>query len=523
MKKRNIYILIGIIILALIIGGFLIGLLGFQQEAVFTRWRETESECIERKARWLEDHSDVLDEWQCSDCFVIWSQQIDCLIDNCNKYNTEYCELDSEDRSEIVDEGNAWFFYCGHNSDFNPLAPGFDEDAWILRECIEDSTYDFGVFCDTHADCQGMQCDGINRIDTECVNYECIEQPGEIRVGYCGVECLPTDDYCDGLIWFTCNPSTYNWESQGINTEECGECVEGTKEYYECFTSFVQDNWIKKECISGLWDYPEYYTTPGIYPCTCADNSVCRDGFICESGECEIDTGGNGDENVIISMPMNIYDILGTMDVEFDIDWTGGVSPYIIQIELGDGNVIYIEDIIGTGYITQYTYSLVGEYDGSVCVYDSEPLTLNDCKSFTIQVSGNGYDDVEILTPMSINHITGTMDVEFDIDWTGGKSPYTFEVAIDGITSAIIRTEGITSTEFTAQHTFSSTGTYDGDICVYDSDGLTLNDCKSFSINVVESPLEPINWKLYLLIGIIILAVIVITLIIIIRRKQNGQ
>jgi len=92
------------------------------------------------------------------------------------------------------------------------------------------------------------------------------------------------------------------------------------------------------------------------------------------------------------SIPQDILIIgvdktISGLTVSWDIEWTGGEPPYIIEIEHAGE---YITGIMETSRTVTHTFSSPGTYDGSVCVYDDNPETNNLCVGDTVTVdTGN--------------------------------------------------------------------------------------------------------------------------------------
>jgi len=66
------------------------------------------------------------------------------------------------------------------------------------------------------------------------------------------------------------------------------ECREGEVEYVSCSKGFTENKWISRKCVNGKWiEYAyAYMTGQPCPPCTCKDNSVCKEGYSCINGKC---------------------------------------------------------------------------------------------------------------------------------------------------------------------------------------------------------------------------------------------
>jgi len=134
----------------------------------------------------------------------------------------------------------------------------------------------------------------------------------------------------------------------------------------------------RAECLPYGPSYPSYEKCVGQQYYVCgSDRKYVLKGLV--NGKCGY---------TVSPVTINSIDILKNQKMAtFKIQWSGGVSPYTVELEYGDGNVIYTQGLATTSYFPSYTYPSIGEYHGSVCVYDSDSSTENDCEDFSITIS----------------------------------------------------------------------------------------------------------------------------------------
>lgn len=80
-------------------------------------------------------------------------------------------------------------------------------------------------------------------------------------------------------------------------------------------------------------------------------------------------------------------------ELAFYFYWNGGVAPYSIEFDFGDGDIYSKDGIIFQNRRITNFYPIDGSYSGSICISDSDSSTLDYCGPLTIQVNG---DEVSI-------------------------------------------------------------------------------------------------------------------------------
>ena len=158
---------------------------------------------------------------------------------------------------------------------------------------------------------------------------------------------------------------------------------------------------------------------------------------------------------------------------EFEAEVTGGMEPYAVNWDFGDGSV----DVDDDGSI-EHTFDVAGTYGVDAIITDSSGRTA----SYTIPIT------VEPPPPLTAVEIisSGTEGVapatfEFEANIIGGTGPYTYSWDF-GDGSVDVDDDG------SAVHTFDVAGSYNVDLTVIDS---TTGQSASDSILIVVIAEEP--------------------------------
>jgi hypothetical protein len=268
---------------------------------------------------------------------------------------------------------------------------------------------------------------------------------------------------------------------QFIDEEEVFPLAELGEHFIGCPT-FV--SWDKDE-VSGDWaTIAVGYGWIGDGGCfdmkvvECNADSDCGIGEICDkSGNWDTWSCIQQEAPIQIWTPMDIGQLSGTIDVNFDIAWSGGVAPFSIEIETGDGGGLYQEGITSRSYIETYTYPDYGTYHGAVSVLDS--LGNSDGESFSITIESPvqiiNYNWIKTTTPL---------EIEFSVSWIDGVSPFMVCVYPEGYGGYQSCTGSITTNSFSEAYTYSSSGTYNYIIEVYSNQGSGEMDSVTGTITV---------------------------------------
>jgi PKD repeat protein len=157
---------------------------------------------------------------------------------------------------------------------------------------------------------------------------------------------------------------------------------------------------------------------------------------------------------------------------EFEADVTGGMEPYTIRWDFGDG-ITDEENDDGV----EHTFDIADTYRVSVLVTDSTGRTASDSILITVEPPPP-LTAVEIIPSDTEGIAPATF--EFEANVTGGTEPYTYSWDFgDGSVEIDVDDE-------TMEHTFDIAGTYNVDLTVIDSTGRNVSD--SISITVEEPP-----------------------------------
>jgi PKD repeat protein len=158
---------------------------------------------------------------------------------------------------------------------------------------------------------------------------------------------------------------------------------------------------------------------------------------------------------------------------EFEADVTGGMEPYTIRWDFGDG-ITDEENDDGV----EHTFDIAGTYRVSVLVTDSTGRTASDSILVTVEPPPP-LTAVEIIPSDTEGIAPATF--EFEANVTGGTEPYTYSWDFgDGSVEIDVDDE-------TMEHTFGIAGTYNVDLTVIDSTGQSASD----SILVTVEPPAP--------------------------------
>src|SRR5918992_2579140 len=157
---------------------------------------------------------------------------------------------------------------------------------------------------------------------------------------------------------------------------------------------------------------------------------------------------------------------------EFEADVTGGMEPYSIRWDFGDGITDEENDDGG-----EHTFDIADTYRVSVLVTDSTGRTASDSILITVEPPPP-LTAVEIIPSDTEGIAPATF--EFEANVTGGTEPYTYSWDfVDGSVEIDVDDE-------TMEHTFDIAGTYNVDLTVIDSTGRSVSD--SILITVEEPP-----------------------------------
>ena len=159
---------------------------------------------------------------------------------------------------------------------------------------------------------------------------------------------------------------------------------------------------------------------------------------------------------------------------EFEAEVTGGMEPYAISWDFGDGSVEVDDD-----ETVEHTFDVAGTYNVGAIITDSSGRTASDSMPITVDPPPP-LTAVEIISSGTVGVAPATF--EFEADVIGGIGPYTYSWDFgDGSVEV--------DDDETVEHTFDVAGTYNVDLIVIDSRGQSASD--SILITVEEPPPLP--------------------------------
>ena len=158
---------------------------------------------------------------------------------------------------------------------------------------------------------------------------------------------------------------------------------------------------------------------------------------------------------------------------DFEADVAGGLEPYTINWDFGDGSSEESDDDV------EHTFDVADTYNVDLTVTDSSGRTASDSMSITVE-EPPPLTSVDIISNDTEGVAPATF--EFEANLTGGAEPFTYSWDFgDGSSEE--------SDDETVEHTFDVAGTYNVDLTVIDSTLQTASD--SILITVEEPLLSP--------------------------------
>jgi PKD repeat protein len=156
---------------------------------------------------------------------------------------------------------------------------------------------------------------------------------------------------------------------------------------------------------------------------------------------------------------------------EFEADVAGGLEPYTINWDFGDGSSEENDD-----ETVEHTFDVAGTYNVDLTVTDSSGRTASDSMSITVE-EPPPLTSVDIISNDTEGVAPATF--EFEANLTGGAEPFTYSWDFgDGSSEE--------NDDETVEHTFDVAGTYNVDLVVIDS---TLQTASDSILITVEEPL----------------------------------
>ena len=169
---------------------------------------------------------------------------------------------------------------------------------------------------------------------------------------------------------------------------------------------------------------------------------------------------------------------------EFEAEVSGGLEPYIIRWDFGEGGIISSEEEQeenNDDEEVEHTFEIDSMYNVRVLVTDSTGRTASDSILVTV-------DEPPPLTSVEItsNNTTGDAPAtfEFEDEVIGGIEPFSYRWNFGDGSTATDDDEDIV-------HTFDAAGTYNVSLVVIDSTGRTATDSMVITVQVPLLPPSP--------------------------------
>lgn len=169
-----------------------------------------------------------------------------------------------------------------------------------------------------------------------------------------------------------------------------------------------------------------------------------------------------GGPSVVASATPSATDV--GLDVSFSASVSGGVAPYTVTWEFGDGTT-------GTGTSVRHAYSAAGTKTVTVVVNDSRGGSAQQPLSVLVNPS------LAATANASSTETDPGLAVQFSGSGTGGTAPITFAWRFG---------DGTGSTSATSSHAYAASGTYAVTLWVNDSVGMSV--VKTLSVTVHPAP-----------------------------------
>ncbi|MFL6503013.1 MAG: PKD domain-containing protein, partial [Nitrososphaera sp.] len=166
---------------------------------------------------------------------------------------------------------------------------------------------------------------------------------------------------------------------------------------------------------------------------------------------------------------------------EFKADVSGGLEPYTIRWDFGDGTVSSQGEEEDDDDTIEHTFELAGVYNVSLTVIDTTGRTVDDSISIRVEPPLPPLGSADIISNATVGTAPATFDFEANV--TGGVEPYTYRWNFgDGSTES--NTRSVT-------HTFNQTGRYNVRLIVTDNQNQVASDRIAITVEEGSGPLPP--------------------------------
>lgn len=110
--------------------------------------------------------------------------------------------------------------------------------------------------------------------------------------------------------------------------------------------------------------------------------------------------------------------------VTFEVDASGGTTPFELSWEFGDGDSLVEPDVAGFPFQTEHLYPAQGDYDWMLAVVDFDGASATTEGSLMLE--GPSVELTSVPFPPLLYLQDGEATVDFTATATGGNGPYTF-------------------------------------------------------------------------------------------------
>jgi PKD repeat protein len=170
--------------------------------------------------------------------------------------------------------------------------------------------------------------------------------------------------------------------------------------------------------------------------------------------------------------------------VAFDVQISGGVTPYTVLLEFGDEESYEDIALVDQGFQIDHTYPSHGEWSWNITVQSDDALLGADAG--LVMLDGPSVSLSSVPFPPLLTIESGEASIEFTAEAAGGTTPYSYQwdFDADGFADPGFDTE-------TASQTYTEGGDYQVTVIVTDGCGFTASE--TWPVVVVDPEEEPLE------------------------------